>query len=83
MYFAARHLQSKLQISADELRNFERKGIISSVTKNGTTFYSGRDVYRLKGILHFVRDKGLSVEQAVERIDLLAAVTSVASSGGR
>ena len=79
LYLSAQHLQSKLQISTDELRDFERKGILSPVTKKGITFYSSRDLYRLKGILHFVRNQGMSIDQAVERMNKAMAGTSAPS----
>ena len=64
MYFAAEHLVSKLQISEAQLRDFEARGIVLGITKGGRTFYSSRDLYRLKGILFFMRTRGFSVEQA-------------------
>ena len=79
LYLSAQHLQSKLQISTDELRDLERKGVISPVTKKGITFYSSRDLYKLKGVLHFVRSQGMSIEQAVERMSQVMAGTSVPS----
>lgn len=69
LYLSLQHLENELKISRDELLDFERRGVIRSVTKNGNTFYSSRDLYKLRGILHFVRNKGLSVDQAVEHMD--------------
>jgi len=68
MYFAAEHLMSKLQISEAQLRDLEARGIVLGITKGGRTFYSSRDLYRLKGILFFMRTRGLSVEQAREYV---------------
>ena len=33
MYFPAEHLLDKLQISAEELDDFEQKGIVKGITK--------------------------------------------------
>lgn len=81
MYFPAEHFQTKLQLTTEELRDFERRGVIQGVVKAGRTFYSSRDLYRLKGILFFMRTHGLPLEKAQERVDTPAAVT--APSGSR
>jgi hypothetical protein len=47
MYFPAEHLLDKLQISAQELSEFEQKGIVEGIPKAGRVFYSSRDMYRL------------------------------------
>jgi DNA-binding transcriptional MerR regulator len=59
---------AKLEISPNDLPRFEAQGIIRPVSKNGHTYYSSRDFYQLKGILHFMRNEGLSVEDAQERV---------------
>lgn len=64
MYFPTEYLIDKLQITEEQLGDFEARGIVLGVTKAGRTFYSSRDLYRLRGILFFMRTRGLSVEQA-------------------
>src|SRR5712692_9863449 len=54
MYFPAEHLLNKLQISAQELSDLEKKGIVKGIARVGRVFYSSRDLYRLKGILLFM-----------------------------
>ena len=68
-YFLAEHLAAKIGLSQEELRGFEARGVIRAVVKNGRTYYSSRDFYRLKGVLHFVRDKRLSLEAARVRVE--------------
>ena len=67
-FMLAEHLAAKLNINEGELPDFEQQGIIKSVSKNGRTYYSSRDFYRLKGVLFFMRDKGLSLEEAQDRV---------------
>ena len=69
MYFPAEQFASKLQISDAQLRQFEAQGVVQGVTKAGRRFYSSRDLYRLKGILFFMRTRALSVEQAQNLVD--------------
>jgi DNA-binding transcriptional MerR regulator len=76
MYVAAEQVVARLNLSPGELQQFEAKGVISAVLKSGRTYYSSRDIYRLKGILHFMRTKGMSLDKARERIDGLAGVDS-------
>lgn len=38
MYFPAEHLLDKLQISATQLEDFEKKGIVQGVSKAGRRF---------------------------------------------
>jgi len=68
MYVPAEHLMGKLQISEEQLRDFETRGIVLGISKAGRTFYSSRELYRLRGILFFMRTRGLSVEQAREYV---------------
>jgi DNA-binding transcriptional MerR regulator len=67
-FMLAENLAAKLNIEPSELPRFESEGIIKPVTKNGNTYYSARDFYRLKGVLHLISAKGLSTDEALERI---------------
>jgi DNA-binding transcriptional MerR regulator len=78
MYFAREHFKNKLQISEAQLRDFEARGIVIGITKAGRTFYSSRDLYRLKGILFFTRTRGFSVERAWEYVDKPGVLASAA-----
>jgi len=79
MYFPAKHLLDKLQISAEELNDFEQKGMVKGVARAGRVFYSSRDMYRLKGILLFM-SRGLTLDEAQRRVDHPTKETSVATS---
>lgn len=81
MYLPAEHVAGKLNLSSEELLEFEAKGVISGVSRVGRTFYSSRDVYRLKAVLHFMRTRGMSVEQAQERMDCVAGLGTVVRTG--
>lgn len=67
-FLLAEHLATKLDLQPAELPQFEQRGIIKAVKKNGHTYYSAQDVYRLKGVLHFMRSDGLSLDEAHDRI---------------
>jgi DNA-binding transcriptional MerR regulator len=67
-FILAEHLAAKLNLEESELPRFEQEGIIKSVSKNGNTYYSARDFYRLKGVLHLVSEQGLSTDEALERM---------------
>ncbi len=67
-FILAAHLAAKLELNQSDLPQFEQQGIIKPVNKNGNTYYSARDFYRLKGVLHFVREKGLSADEAFDRV---------------
>jgi len=67
-FLLAELLASKLDLAVDELPAFEAQGILKPVSKNGRIYYSSRDFYRLKGVLHFMRTNGLSVEEAQDRV---------------
>ncbi len=68
MYFPAEHLLDKLQLSAQELSDLEKKGIVKGIARAGRVFYSSRDIYRLKGILLFMT-RGLTLKEAQRRVD--------------
>ncbi len=75
-YFLAEMLAAKLGVSEEELASFEARRVIRRVRKNGRTYYSSQDFYRLKAVLHFMRKQGLSLEQARNRIAPPAQVVS-------
>lgn len=67
-YFSAEQLLDKLQMSGDQLSEFEQKGIVTGTVKAERVFYTSRDMYRLRGILVFL-SRGLALEEAVRRVD--------------
>lgn len=67
-FLLAEQLTAKLNLIETDLPQFESQGIIKPVTKNGRTYYSSRDFYRLKGVLFFMRDKGLSIDEAQDQV---------------
>ncbi len=70
MHFVpADHVQFQFLLSEKELRFFEEHGVLTPVTKNGRVFYSARDLYRLRGILYFTRERGMSFEKAREHVN--------------
>ena len=85
MYFPTEHLLDKLQISAENLSDFEQRGIVKGVARAGRVFYSSRDMYRLKGILLFIT-RGLTLDEAQRRVDNptgeISVAASVAKAGG-
>lgn len=68
MYFPAEHLVDKLEISPEQLNDFEQRGIVKGIARVGRIFYSSRDLYRLRGILLFM-SRGLTLEEAQRRVD--------------
>ncbi|MEW5977096.1 MAG: hypothetical protein AB1898_14945 [Acidobacteriota bacterium] len=72
-YILEDHFLRRLKISPLELKGFEQKGVIRGVEKNGLTFYSSREFYRLKGVLHYMRSQGLSLEEARAKVELATA----------
>ena len=85
MYRPTEHLLDTLQISVEELNDFEQRGILKGVAKAGRVFYSSRDLYRLKGILLFM-SRGLTLDEAQRRVDNptgeISVAASVAKAGG-
>ena len=79
MYFPAEHLLEKLQISAQELSDFERNEIVKGIAKAGHVFYSSRDMYRLKGIWALMT-RGLTLEEAERQVDHPVKESSAAES---
>jgi DNA-binding transcriptional MerR regulator len=67
-FILAAHVAAKLELNESELPKYEQQGIIKPVSKNGNTYYSARDFCRLKGVLHFVREKGLTPDEAFDRV---------------
>ena len=52
----------------------------SGQSKNGRIYYSSRDFYRIKGVLHFMRTQGLSVDEAQDRVTNWNWFTQAAAS---
>ena len=72
-YILEDHLIRRLELSRVDLQRFERMGIIQGVKKNGYVFYSSREFYRLNGVLYFMRNQGLSLDEARTKVDLVTA----------
>jgi DNA-binding transcriptional MerR regulator len=70
-YILEDHLIQRLELSQMDLQGFEQRGIIQGVEKNGYVFYSSREFYRLKGVLHYMRSQGLSLDEARAKVDLV------------
>jgi DNA-binding transcriptional MerR regulator len=68
MYFPAEHFLDKLEISPEQLSDFEQRGVVKGIARTGRVFYSSRDLYRLKGILLFM-SRGLTLEEAQKQVD--------------
>ncbi len=66
-FMLAQHFAAKLNLEESKLPEFVAQGIIKPVKKNGNTYFSSRDLYRLKGVLHFMED-GLSADEAFDRV---------------
>ena len=56
-------------LTTKEVKSYEDRGLVLSTTKGTHQFYSLREVYRIKGILYFIRTERLSPEDAAARID--------------
>lgn len=80
MYFPADRLLDRLKISAEQLSDFEQKGIVQGIPKAGRVFYSSRDMYRLKGILLFMT-RGLPLAEAKRRVDHPAEEVATPGNG--
>jgi DNA-binding transcriptional MerR regulator len=70
-YILEDHVIQRLELSPMDLQRFEQRGIIQGVEKNGHVFYSSREFYRLKGVLHYMRNQGLSLDDAHAKVDLV------------
>jgi DNA-binding transcriptional MerR regulator len=82
-FLLAEQLTAKLNLTGSDLSQFESQGILKPVTKNGHTYYSSRDFYRLKGVLFFMRDKGLTLDEAQDRVANWNWFTQSAAVGAR
>lgn len=67
-FILAANLALKLDLEPSDLPQFEQDEILKPVVKNGNTYYSAHDFYRLKGVLHLMREKGLSTDEALDRV---------------
>lgn len=66
-FMLAQHFAAKLNLEESALPEFVQQGIIKPVKKNGNTYFSAGDLYRLKGVLHFM-EAGLSADEAFDRV---------------
>ena len=73
-YILEDRLIQRLEISSVDLQRFARKGVIQGVEKNGLVFYSSREFYRLKRALHYMRNQGLSLDEARAKMDLVTTL---------
>ncbi|MGC8550888.1 MAG: MerR family transcriptional regulator [Acidobacteriaceae bacterium] len=67
------YLREWLDVSDEDLRFLEDTNVLNPVRKDGRIFFSDKDVYRARGILHFMRAENLPFEDAVLRLDGVSA----------
>jgi len=67
-FILVQHFAAKLNIEESALPQFVQQGIIKPVKKNENTYFSSRDLYRLKAVLHFMNEIGLSADEAFDRV---------------
>ena len=67
-FMLAEQVAAKLDLTEDNLPKYETQGILKPVRKNGRVYYSSRDFYCLKGVLHFMRTNGLTLDEAQDRV---------------
>jgi DNA-binding transcriptional MerR regulator len=67
-FMLAHHFAAKLNMEESALPDFVQQGIIKPVKKNGNTYFSALDLYRLKSVLHLMRKGGISADEAFDRI---------------
>ncbi len=75
-YVALMSFCEKTGLTAAEVKDYEARGIIRSTAKGSNRFYSLGEVYRMKGILHFIRTEGLNPEEAAAKIDKRATTSN-------
>ncbi len=56
-------------LTADEVNDYEARGLIRSTAKGAARFYSLREAYRAKGMSYFMRTQGLSADEAAAKVD--------------
>ena len=75
-FVSAESASRQAGITQTQLKELADAGIISGVEKNGCTFYSPRDVYRMKAIRFLMRTRGLTLDQARLEVDTSTAETA-------
>ena len=60
---------AKTGLTAEEVKDFEERGLIHGTTKGTNRFYSYEETYRAKAIIYFMRTHRLNLEEAAARID--------------
>jgi DNA-binding transcriptional MerR regulator len=75
-YFRADQLAAKLKLTLDELKQYEELGLIHGVKKGSYVFYTSNDLYKLRGLLHFMRDEGMSLKAARARLSKAGVLVS-------
>jgi len=56
-------------LNVTDVSKYEEQGVISSVHKGAHRFFSLRELYRMKGILFLMRTSGLTINEAIVRMD--------------
>ena len=75
-YLRPEQLAVRYGLSEEELQRFERAGVIRAVAKNGYSYYSVRECYRLRAVLRLMREKGLPLTDARAQVEgLVKAAT--------
>lgn len=78
-YFRADQLAAKLDLSVDVLNEYEELGLIHGLKKGSFVFYTSKDFYKLRGLLHFMRDEGMSLKAARAKLSKAGVLVSASA----
>jgi MerR HTH family regulatory protein len=68
-FVSAESASRQAGITQTQLKELDDAGVVSGVEKNGCTFYSTCEVYRLKSIRFLMKTRGLTLDQARLQVD--------------
>lgn len=64
-YLLAEHLMARLGLSPQQLEQAQQAGFAQPVEKNGHTFYSATQAYKLRAACNLMEKKGYTWERAL------------------
>lgn len=75
-YYTPAQLAQRVRVSEAEIRNLQQKGLLQATVKNGKTFYSSQQAYRLQAAVRWAKRDSVQLEKALSQVEDLWLATT-------
>jgi DNA-binding transcriptional MerR regulator len=68
-YYTSQQLAQSLGIAETTITEFQRKGLLQPTVKDGRSFFSSRQAYRLRAAIRWARKDKIDLQEAFAKVE--------------